>query len=131
VIDDDILIVDVVRRILEAEGYQVVTAMNGQEGIDSFRHDPVDLVITDLVMPVKDGLRTIMELREENQNLPIIAISSGGAISKERYLTVAQYLGDIEAIPKPFTRNEIIERVKKIFEGEGEGEKQSDTLEIP
>jgi CheY-like chemotaxis protein len=115
VIDDDELTLEVIRKILEAEGYQVVTALDGQKGLDVFRRNPVDLVITDLVMPVKDGLRTIMEMRGENRNVPIIAISAGGMIAKERYLTAAQYLGDVTAIPKPIKRKEIVETVKRLL----------------
>ena len=126
VIDDDIMTLEVIRKILEAEGYQVITALNGQKGLEAFRQNPVDLVITDLVMPVKDGLRTIMELREEDQLLPIIAISAGGAIAKERYLTAAQYLGDITAIPKPLKRKEIVQTVKKLLRQQD----PSDALEI-
>ncbi len=115
VIDDDLTTLEVLRKILEAEGYQVVTALDGQKGLDAFHQTSIDLVITDLVMPVKDGLRTIMELRKENQLIPIIAISAGGAIAKERYLTAAQYLDNIIAIPKPLKRKEIIETVKKLL----------------
>jgi DNA-binding response OmpR family regulator len=115
VIDDDLMTLEVLRKILEAEGYQVVTALDGQKGLDAFHQTSIDLVITDLVMPVKDGLRTIMELRKENQLIPIIAISAGGAIAKERYLTAAQYLDNIIAIPKPLKRKEIIETVKKLL----------------
>lgn len=115
VIDDDFLTLDVLKRMLEVEGYEVVTALNGQEGIDVFHQISIDLVITDLVMPVKDGLRTIMELRREKPELPIIAISAGGAIPKERYLTLAQYLGDITTLPKPFKRKDIVDTVSKMI----------------
>jgi CheY-like chemotaxis protein len=115
VIDDDEMTLEVIKKILEAEGYQVVTAEDGQQGLEAFHQHPVDLVITDLVMPVKDGLRTIMDLRKESQDLPIIAISAGGAIAKERYLTVAQYLGGITAIPKPLKRKELVGAVKKLL----------------
>ena len=115
VIDDDVLTLDVLRRMLEAEEYEVVTALDGQKGMDAFHQTRIDLVITDLVMPVKDGLRTIMELRRERQDLPIIAISAGGAIPKERYLTAAQYLGDITAMPKPFKRQELVDTVKRLL----------------
>ncbi len=126
VIDDDILTLDVLKRILEAEGYGVVTALDGQQGIDAFDRHSIDLVITDLVMPVKDGLRTIMELRRKRQDLPIIAISAGGTISKERYLAAAQYLGDIVALPKPFTRQEIVDTVKTLIQPKA----SPDVLEI-
>jgi DNA-binding response OmpR family regulator len=115
VIDDDIMTLEVLRKMLEAEGYSVITALDGQKGIEAFHSAAVDLVITDLVMPVKDGLRTIMELRKENQRLPIIAISAGGTIAKERYLTAAQYLGDITAIPKPLKRKQIVDTVKQLL----------------
>lgn len=126
VIDDDEMTLEVLKKILEAEHYQVVTALDGQIGLDAFRQNPIDLVITDLVMPVKDGLRTIMELRKESRDLPIIAISAGGAIAKERYLTVAQYLGGITAIPKPIKRKELVEAVKKRLQQKD----QPDVLEI-
>ena len=126
VIDDDLMTLEVLRKILEAEGYQVVTASDGQKGLDAFHQAPIDLVITDLVMPVKDGLRTIMELRKENQQIPIIAISAGGAIAKERYLTAAQYLDNIVAIPKPLKRKEITEKVKELLQQTD----LPDTLEI-
>jgi DNA-binding response OmpR family regulator len=126
VIDDDSMTLEVLKKILEAEGYQVLTALDGQKGLDVFHQTPIDLIITDLVMPVKDGLRTIIELRKEDQHIPIIAISAGGAIAKERYLTVAQYLDNIVAIPKPLKRKEIIETVKKLLRHKN----PPDTLEI-
>ena len=116
VIDDDFMTLEVLKKILENEGYQVITALDGQKGLDVFHQTTVDLVITDLVMPVKDGLRTIMELRKEDKNLPIIAISAGGAIAKEQYLTVAQYLGNINAIPKPIKTKELLQKVKKLLQ---------------
>jgi len=127
VIDDDIMTLEVLRKILEAEGYQVITALDGQKGIDAYHCASIDLVITDLVMPVKDGLRTIMELRKENQHLPIIAISAGGTIAKERYLTAAQYLGDITAIPKPLKRKQIVDTVRQLLHRD---EPPPDVLEI-
>jgi DNA-binding response OmpR family regulator len=116
VIDDDELTLDVLKRILEMEGYEVITALNGEIGMEAFHQNHIDLVITDLVMPVKDGLRTIMELKKEKQDLPIIAISAGGVISKERYLTTARYLGNIIALPKPFKREDIVDTVKNLIQ---------------
>lgn len=117
IIDDEELALSLLKKILEGEGYQVVEALDGQHGIDLFRENPVDLVITDIVMPVKDGLSTIMELREIDKNLPVIAISGGGSIAKERYLTVASYL-NVLTIPKPFTRVQIVDAVRDLI-GQG------------
>ncbi len=114
IIDDEELALSLLKKILEGEGYEVVEALDGQRGIDLFIENPVDLVITDIVMPVKDGLSTIMELRNMNKDLPVIAISGGGSIAKERYLTVASYL-NVLTIPKPFTREDIVSSVKKLL----------------
>lgn len=116
VIDDEPTTLDLILRILEGEGYGVQTATNGQEGLELFRRQSCDLVITDMVMPVKNGLQTILELRDEAPLLPIIAISGGGAISKERYLTVAGYLDNIITIAKPFAVASIIAAVENFLQ---------------
>lgn len=115
VIDDEPTALDLLRRILEMNGYEVAVAKNGQEGVELFQQHPCDLVITDMVMPIKDGLQTIIDLRMEVPELPIIAISGGGTISKERYLAVAGYLDRVITIAKPFTIEQIVEAVAKLL----------------
>jgi DNA-binding response OmpR family regulator len=97
------------------DGYEVSEAKNGHAGVELFQRHPCDLVITDMVMPVKDGLQTIIDLRSEAPELPVIAISGGGAISKERYLAVAGYLDRVITIAKPFAIEEITEAVEKLL----------------
>ncbi len=116
VIDDEPTALDLLRRILEMSGYEVLSAVNGQKGVELFQQSPCDLVITDMVMPVKDGLRTILDLRSIAPLLPVIAISGGGTISKERYLAVAGYLDNVITIAKPFAIKDITEAVKKILQ---------------
>jgi DNA-binding response OmpR family regulator len=118
VIDDEATALDLLRRILEEEGYEVFLASNGAEGIKLFRSQPCDLVITDMVMPVKDGLQTILDLRKEVPDLPFIAISGGGTISKERYLTVAGYLDKVVTIAKPFAVGDILAAVADLLRQE-------------
>jgi DNA-binding NtrC family response regulator len=115
IIDDEQIVLEVLRKILELEGYEVVTAFNGAEGIELFRQKPCDLVITDMVMPEKDGLQTILDLRKETPDLAIIAMSGGGTISKERYLAVAGYLDGIITITKPFSLESITGAVAKLL----------------
>jgi DNA-binding NtrC family response regulator len=115
VIDDEPSTLDLLRRILERDGYDVLVAMNGLEGLKLFQQHPCDLVITDMVMPVKDGLQTILDLRSYVHDLPVIAISGGGTISKERYLAVAGYLDRVITIAKPFAIEDIIEAVEKLL----------------
>lgn len=116
VIDDEPTALDLLRRILEMKGYEVAVATNGQEGVESFQQHPCDLVITDMVMPIKDGLQTILDLRMEAPELPVVAISGGGTISKERYLAVAGYLDRVITIAKPFAIEQIIEAVEKLLQ---------------
>jgi DNA-binding response OmpR family regulator len=115
IIDDEESALDLLRRILEQEGYEVVEAKNGQEGLEIFRKQRFDLVVTDMVMPVKDGLKTILELRQEDPAVPVIAISGGGAIAKERYLNVAGYIDGVCTIAKPFTRQELLAGVSGLL----------------
>ena len=118
VIDDEELMLTYLRDLLEAEGYEVLTAANGAEGLALFDTDPVDLVITDIIMPVKDGLDTILELKKQSPDLPIIAISAGGNIPKERYLAVASYMKNTKTLAKPFTRDELISAVEEHLQPE-------------
>jgi len=122
VIDDEPSVLDVLRKILQTEGYEVITAANGEEGLELFRQISCDLVITDMVMPVKDGLQTILDLRKEEPDLPVVAMSGGGTISKERYLVVAGYLDRVITIPKPFSVESITEAVVKLLFEAGEEE---------
>ncbi len=117
VIDDEPTALDVIKRIMEHAGYEVLLAGNGQEGVELFRQNPCDLVITDMVMPVKDGLQTILDLRVDAPDLPVVAISGGGNISKERYLAVAGYLDKVITVGKPFTVDVLTGAVKQLLEG--------------
>lgn len=115
VIDDEMRVLEVLCDILRVEGYDVDTATNGTEGVQLFRRGSYDLVITDMVMPGKDGLQTILDLRKEVPELPVIAMSGGGTISKERYLAVAGYLDKVITIAKPFSVDSISEAVTKLL----------------
>ena len=113
VVDDEAQIRTMLTQMLEQEGYTVHTAENGEEGMSLVNRQAFDLVITDMIMPVKDGLKFIMELMRDYPDLKILAISGGGAIKAERYLTMAGYLGDIATLEKPFKRDIFLEVVRK------------------
>jgi len=115
VIDDEAGARQLVRRLLEREGYFIVEAKDGEEGIGLFRADPCDMIITDLVMPVKDGLKTILDVREFAPTVPILAISGGGTIAKERYLSAAGFIERVERLAKPFTREELVDLVRRML----------------
>ena len=113
-IDDDAQIRTMLRQILETEGYEVVDASNGKEGIKLYREDPADLVITDIIMPEKEGTEMIMELKKDFPDVKIIAISAGGQIDAEKYLRTAKMLGAKFTFAKPFERKELLDAVKEI-----------------
>ncbi len=114
VVDDEEQIRSMLTQMLEHEGFSVDTAENGEEGMDLITRHVYDLIITDMIMPVKDGLKFIMELTNDYPDQRILAISGGGAIKAERYLTMAGYLADdIATLEKPFKRDTLLALVNE------------------
>jgi len=111
IIDDDAFVRETLIRILEDEGYQVITAPDGRRGLDAFRRERPDLVITDIIMPEQEGIETIMEIRGERPDAKIIAISGGGRIGNTDFLQIARKLGAADIIAKPFDPDDFITRV--------------------
>jgi DNA-binding response OmpR family regulator len=111
VIDDDEQIRTTLRRVLELEGHEVLVAADGKEGVKLFREQGADLIITDIVMPDKEGLETIMELRRDFRDAKIVAISGGGHIDGECYLMMAEQLGAGHTLTKPFEREQLLAAV--------------------
>lgn len=111
IIDDDEQVRALLIEILERAGYEVTEAVNGAEGLKFYRDRPTDLVITDLVMPEKEGVETIMEMRRDFPNVRIVAISGGGRSGMQNYLPIAAGLGARRTVAKPFTRQEILDAV--------------------
>ncbi|PTX90860.1 response regulator [Opitutus sp. ER46] len=113
IIDDDDLLRDVLARTLAISGHIVDQADNGQAGLDRFRAAPADVVITDIVMPVQEGVETILQLRREQPKVPIIAMSGGVANSK-LYLNIAGRIGADYVLSKPFSPQELLEAVNRV-----------------
>lgn len=108
VIDDEELVRFSIADILAEAGHEVFEAENGREGIDVLREQPVDIVITDLLMPEQEGLETITTLRSQWPDLPVIAISGGGRTGNLDFLDSAKKLGASATLAKPFSRDEIL-----------------------
>lgn len=115
VIDDDVQILWVLRKILEKEGHKVISASDGEIGLQHFKNASYDLVITDMIMPNKSGINLITDIFQEYPEAKIIAISGGGAIEAERYLQIAQSLGVARTITKPFTMQSLVEAVNDVL----------------
>jgi len=110
-IDDDAATRLALRGVLDACGHDVVTAADGEEGLDAFRANSFDIVITDIIMPGKEGIATIREIRQENPAMPIIAISGGGVLAGLRYLEVATKLGANRTLAKPFSTERLLQAI--------------------
>ena len=82
-----------------------------------FRKFPADLIITDIVMPEKEGLETIRELKKSHPDLKIIAISGGGRIDSREYLESARLFGASKIFQKPFRQKEMVSAVKELLSG--------------
>ena len=114
VIDDDEEIRIMLNSLFTDAGYEVDLAADGYEGVEAFKENHADLVITDIFMPNKDGLETIIELKRDYPEIKIIAMSGGG-IDTELYLESAKKFGAVATFIKPFLPSELLKEVKKIL----------------
>jgi YesN/AraC family two-component response regulator len=115
IIDDDPSILMMLKKMLEKAGYTVEVANNGQEGLEKIESCPPDLLVTDIVMPEKEGLELIFYLRKKYPELKIIAISGGGRFSYEGYLTSAKYFGADRVFQKPLDHKEFVQSVSDLL----------------
>ncbi|MCG6880945.1 MAG: response regulator [Deltaproteobacteria bacterium] len=116
VIDDDENIRRLLRAVLEIEGYHILEASDGVKGQQEYGKNPTDLVITDLIMPGKEGIETIRDLRREFPDVKIIAVSGGGRIGPESYLKMAKGVGALRTLRKPFDRKSLVDAVEEVLE---------------
>jgi DNA-binding NtrC family response regulator len=115
IIDDEVQIREMLGQMLTREGYQVVHARDGKEGMKACREQSIDLIITDIIMPEKDGIEMILELRHDFPALKVIAISGGGRLGPDGYLEMAKKLGAHRTFFKPFNRKEILDAVRELL----------------
>jgi DNA-binding response OmpR family regulator len=115
VIDDDEQVRGFVREVLIRAGHEVLTAQDGDDGLKLFKEKKVDLVITDLFMPEKEGCETIVELKKISPAVKIIAVSGGCRINGADCLPIAEKLGARRTLHKPITSQELLEAVGAVL----------------
>ena len=113
VVDDEEDVRRVACAYLQDAGYETAEASNGDEAIQVMERDRCDLVLTDLVMPDKEGAETVMEIRKKWPEVGIVAMS--GVVGAEFYLRAASMLGANGTLLKPFTREELVELVEAVL----------------
>lgn len=115
VVDDDTQVRKFVTQTLTRAGHETLAAADGNEGLKAYTAQGVDLVVMDIIMPEKEGIETIIDLRKVNPAVKIIAISGGGRIGPESYLITAKGLGAVETLQKPFTTEELTGAVDRVL----------------
>lgn len=116
VIDDDDQVRDMLHQLLEMEGYDVIQASNGKQAVEIQYREAVDVIITDLIMPEKEGIETIRELKESFPDIKIIAMSGGGVVGPEAYLKIAKGLGAEKVFVKPIEREKLLRGIRELLD---------------
>jgi YesN/AraC family two-component response regulator len=114
VIDDEEQIRGLLKRLLKNKGHLVVTADNGAVGLKLLAQEVFDLVITDIFMPEKEGMETIIEIKREFPSVKILAVSGGDSQGCD-YLPMARPLGADASLNKPFNNDDIIRLVEALL----------------
>ena len=110
-VDDEESIIDVSTRYLERDGYEVISASNGEEAIHKWKKEQPDLIVLDLMMPLKDGMETAEEIRAVD-DVPIIMLT---ALGQERDRLLGLTVGADDYLTKPFSPRELVLRVRNIL----------------
>ena len=106
-VDDDSAVLEALRRVLSRLGHTVVLARDGAEALRLYKQEPTDIVLTDLIMPGKEGVELIQELRRGFPEAKIIAMSGGGRIDSRDLLKIARHVGADRILAKPFGEAEL------------------------
>jgi len=117
VIEDDIDFNQILCKVLIKKGYEVLSAINGKEGLSLYEKNLADLVITDILMPEQDGIEVILKLKKMSHDVKIIAISGGGQdISGQEYLQSVRAICNIEhTLTKPFEKDRLLQIIQELL----------------
>lgn len=113
-VDDDMFLRELTSKALKKAGYEVTLASDGGEAIKKAREEDFDLVITDILMPEKDGMDVIQEIKVMRPSIKIIAISSSGIAGHSSLLKIAEAHGSDGSLQKPFTPEQLINKISEV-----------------
>ncbi|MCX5767095.1 MAG: response regulator [Gemmatimonadetes bacterium] len=114
-VDDEFAVRELLAEVLELDAHLVTQADDGASAIAAVERELFDLVVTDLVMPDKEGIETIMEIRQRWPALKIIAMSGGGRGDAADYLDMAASLGAAATLQKPFSSQLLLDTVAQVL----------------
>ncbi len=115
VIDDDNDFRSMLCDLLKRSAYTVIESTDGKEGLNMNKIEKPDLIITDIVMPNKDGIEIIISLHKEYPEIKIIAVSGGGLAQPFLYLQMAKTLGANQVFTKPINNKKFLEAVNSLL----------------
>jgi len=114
VVDDEPGIRELLGMILESAGHTVIAAVDGIEAPKIMASRQIDIVITDLLMPERDGIEFITEIRQKYPNVKIVAMSGGGHIARDSYLRIAKNFGAHCLLEKPFSQAGVMKAIDTV-----------------
>lgn len=115
IVDDEPVVLEMLHRFLERNEFDVVAAVDGTTALEAHRKAPVDLVITDILMPGKEGFETIRDFRKTTPGIKIIAMSGGGKNEPQTYLQFATTFGADRAFAKPLDLGQILLAIQELL----------------
>lgn len=113
VIDDEPVVREFVKEVLDLEGHRVETANDGYAGVTAFRREPADLVIVDLIMPYKDGTQTIEELRSLQPSLPIVVMTGAPPARWPIHMLYDGNSAEMHILAKPMTQEMLLDTMRE------------------
>jgi DNA-binding response OmpR family regulator len=115
IVDDDKSVLKIISVLLKKEGFNIIEATNGKDGVDLYNTKSPDIVVIDIIMPEKDGLCAIRDIKAINKQAKVIAISGGLVMTPEVYLNEAEEIGADWILPKPIERQELINAIRNLL----------------
>jgi DNA-binding response OmpR family regulator len=107
VVDDDDAVRELIKALLEQSGYEVRDAADGEIALTLLKAEPADIVLLDILMPRKEGLETLIELKQHFPKMTVFAMSASGARKGHDFLTIASKFGADGVLQKPFSPDEL------------------------
>jgi DNA-binding NtrC family response regulator len=119
-VEDDTLVSDMLKQVLERGSHKVICAMNGEEASTLLQNEKPDIMVTDIIMPKKSGITLISEVRNRHPDMEIIAISGGGRLDPTGYLDLSESLGASVSFEKPIDNNALLMAIDLLLHGKKE-----------
>lgn len=118
IVDDDLELLRQLREAFLRAGFQVSLAVDGRQGLVRFKAEAPDVVVTDIIMPTREGVETILAMKKHRADAKIIAISGGWRVGPDAFLTLARHVGADRVLPKPFRPSQLVELARQVLKGQ-------------